>query len=137
MRHRASTVSPSRLELDVTRPDGRTFVLAPDIVFAMVPAPRGEHYPTLPPGGELRIPIELDGRPSDASTVRPGWVALVPVSDLLAERLPMSLLQLVYGVSGAGYIISGDGHSLALYDLSANVFPRAGRYPIRARYRST
>ena len=126
-----------QLDLEVTRPDGRTFVLAPDIVFAMVPMPRDEHYRTVLPGAELRIGLDLDGRSADASGVRAGWVALVPVSDLLAERLPTGVLQLVYGVRGEGYLISGGGHSLALYDLPANVFPGPGSYPIRASFRTT
>lgn len=75
--------------------------------------------------------------PAPDGAVEPaGWVARIPVHELLAHRLPAGMLELLYGVRGETYLISGSRTWLAARDLPANVFPTPDRYRLRARYRN-
>jgi len=124
-----------KLTLDVERPDGRTFELEPDIVYANAPFPRPAEFRRLDPGAAFRIPLLLDPAP-DGAFEPAGWVARIPVPELLARHLPAGVLELLSGVRGETYLISGSRTWLAARDLPANVFPSPGRYRLRARYRN-
>ncbi len=117
------------------RPDGRTFELEPEVIYAMVPFPRPADVRRLAPGEAFRFPLLLG--PAPDGTVEPaGWVARIPVPEMLARHLPAGVLELLFGVRGETFIISGAGTWLAARDLPANVFPTPGRHRLRARYRN-
>lgn len=123
-----------KLEVTVTKPDGKIIILEPEITFQMLPQPLKEHYQTLAPAQEIRIPLLLLRPKAGDNPTTNIWVALIEITKAESQLFSPEVLKAKHHIKGDTYIISGAKEFLAIRDTVGDVFNAPGTYLLEARY---